>query len=124
MRRPDLPRLRSKWCTCPAWFLAIVPVAMLALAAVAWAAPSGSSDLRITKTDNPDPVNVGSTLTYTILVQNLGPDTATGVTVTDQLPKGVDFVSATATAGQCARKGKKVTCDLGGLNAPTIDYGS
>ncbi|HXS45851.1 MAG TPA: DUF11 domain-containing protein, partial [Solirubrobacterales bacterium] len=82
---------------------------MLALAAVAWAAPSGSSDLRITKTDNPDPVNVGSTLTYTILVQNLGPDTATGVTVTDQLPKGVDFVSATATAGQCARKGKKVT---------------
>ena len=99
-------------------------VAVLAGAAVGSAAPSGSSDLRITKTDSPDPVNVGSTLTYTIRVQNLGPDTATGATVTDQLPKGVDFVSAAATAGQCARKGKKVICDLGGLNAPTIDYGS
>ena len=71
----------------------------------------------------PRPGDVGSTLTYTIQVQNLGPDAATGVTVTDQLPKGVDFVSATATSGQCAHKGKKVTCDLGRLGAPTIDYG-
>jgi uncharacterized repeat protein (TIGR01451 family) len=124
MQRPDLARLRSKRWARYAWLLAIVPVAVLAFAAVGSAAPSGSSDLRITKTDSPDPVNVGSTLTYTIQVQNLGPDAATGVTVTDQLPKGVDFVSATATSGQCARKGKKVSCDLGGLSAPTIDYGS
>jgi uncharacterized repeat protein (TIGR01451 family) len=87
------------------------------------AAPSGSADLSITKTDSPDPVNVGSILTYTIQVQNIGPDTASGVTVTDQLPKGVDFVSVTTTSGQCARKGKKVTCDLGTLAAPTIGYG-
>jgi uncharacterized repeat protein (TIGR01451 family) len=99
-------------------------VALLAFAAVGSAKPSGSSDLRIAKTDSPDPVNVGSTLTYTIQVQNLGPDAAAGVTVTDQLPKEVDFVSATATAGRCASKGKKVTCDLGGLNVPTIDYGN
>ncbi|HEU4392845.1 MAG TPA: hypothetical protein VFR04_04315 [Solirubrobacterales bacterium] len=109
-------------------FLAIVLAAVLALVAVGFAAvgsaaPSDSADLRITKADGPDPVGVGSALTYTIQVQDLGPNTATGVTVTDQLPKGVDFISATATAGQCARKGKKVTCDLGVLNAPTIDYG-
>jgi uncharacterized repeat protein (TIGR01451 family) len=101
-----------------------VPALALAFAGVGSAAPPGSTDLGITKTDSPDPVNVGSTLTYTIQVQNLGPDAATGVTVTDQLPKGVDFVSATASSGQCAHKGKKVTCDLGGLGAPTINYGS
>jgi uncharacterized repeat protein (TIGR01451 family) len=96
----------------------------LALAGVGAAAPLASTDLMITKADSPDPVNVGSTLTYTIQVQNLGPDLASGVTVTDQLPKGVDFVSATTSSGHCARKGNKVTCDLGGLNAPTINYGS
>lgn len=82
----------------------------LAFAGVGVAAPSGSTDLGITKADSPDPVGVGSTLTYTIRVQNLGPDLATGVTVTDQVPKGVDFVSPTTSSGQCARKGKKISC--------------
>jgi uncharacterized repeat protein (TIGR01451 family) len=86
-------------------------------------AKAGSADLAISKLDSPDPVGVGSSLTYTIQVQNLGPDPASGVTVTDELPKDVDFVSASASAGKCAHKGRKVTCDLGVLNAPTIDYG-
>ncbi len=123
MQRPGLTHLRSRRWAGYAW-LAVALVVALAFAAVGSAAPSGSTDLRITKTDSPDPVGVGSTLTYTIQVQNLGPEAATGVTVTDKLPKGVDFLSATATSGQCARKGTKVTCDLGGLGAPTIDYGS
>ncbi|HEU4944732.1 MAG TPA: hypothetical protein VFT10_06180, partial [Solirubrobacterales bacterium] len=86
------------------------------------AAKPGSTDLAISKADSPDPVAAGSTLTYTIRVQNFGPDVATGVTVTDQLPKGVDFVSATTTAGQCVRKARKVTCDLGQIGVPAIDY--
>jgi len=95
---------------------------VLALAGVGTAAKAGSSDLAITNVDSPDPVTAGTTLTYTIHVQNLGPDTATGVTVTDQLPKGVDFVSANATAGKCTRKGGKVSCDLGQVGAPAVDY--
>lgn len=87
------------------------------------AAPSGSADLRIAKSDSPDPVVVGSALTYAIRVENLGPDVATGVTVTDRLPKGVDLVSAVSSVGQCGFKGRKVTCELGALGAPTIDYG-
>ncbi len=115
--------LRPKRWAPYAWLLLFVPVLALAYASGSvWAAP-GSSDLRITKSDSPDPVNIGSVLTYTIQVQNFGPDAASGVTVTDQLPRGVDFVSATGTSGQCAQKGRKVTCDLGGLGAPTIDYG-
>lgn len=109
---------RRRWAISTAMALGLA----LALAAASFAAKGGSADLAITKADGPDPVAVGSTLTYTIGVRNLGPDAATGVTVTDQLPKGVDFVAATATAGKCARKGRKVTCDLSQVGAPGIDY--
>jgi uncharacterized repeat protein (TIGR01451 family) len=106
--------------------LAIAGALALALvfAGVGMAAKAGTADLAITKVDSPDPVAVGTVLTYTIGVQNLGPDTATGVRVTDQLPKGVDFVSANSTAGKCTRKGRKVTCDLGQVGAPGLDYGA
>jgi uncharacterized repeat protein (TIGR01451 family) len=86
------------------------------------AAKPGTADLAITKTDSPDPVTVGTALTYTIGVQNLGPEAASGVTVTDQLAKGVDFVSATPSAGSCARKGQRVTCQLGQVGTPAVNY--
>lgn len=113
--------MRMRWARYASLF-AVVPVAALAFAGTGSAAPAGSADLRIVKADNPDPVTVGTVLTYTIQVQNLGPDAATGVTVTDALPKGVDFVSAIASAGQCALKGRKVTCELGGLGVETVNY--
>jgi uncharacterized repeat protein (TIGR01451 family) len=106
--------------------LVITSMALLAglvFAALGQGAKGDSADLAIGKSDSPDPVAVGSTLTYTIDVRNLGPDVATGVKVTDRLPKGVDFVSATATTGKCAHKGRDVTCDLGQLGSPVVDYG-
>ncbi len=90
-----------------------VALLVLGLAATGSAAPAGTTDLRITKSDSPDPVRVGSLLTYTIAVENRGPLAATGVTVTDSLPKGVDLASATPSAGQCGQRGRKVTCVLG-----------
>lgn len=101
---------RSVRSTRPALLLAAL--ALAALVNVAGAAPA-TTDLRITKTDSPDPVRVGATLTYTIGVQNLGPLAASGVTVTDSLPKSVDLVSAAASTGSCAPQGQKVTCQLG-----------
>lgn len=47
---------------------------------------------------NPTP-NVGDTITYTIYLDNTGPDAATGVAVRDILPGGVDFVAATPSQG-------------------------
>jgi uncharacterized repeat protein (TIGR01451 family) len=85
------------------------------------AAP-GSADLRIVKADSPDPVAAGATLTYSIQVDNLGPSTATGVTVVDQLPQGVDLVSATAAGGQCASNGRRVTCSLGSIPVAAGTY--
>lgn len=80
-------------------------------------APGDLADLAVSKADNPDPVFVGATLTYTIQVTNQGPMGATGVVVTDRLPGQVDFISATTSSGQCARKGKRVTCSVGSLAA-------
>src|SRR5258706_6435640 len=70
------------------------------------------ADLSITKTDSPDPVTVGTNLTYTITVANAGPSGASGVTVTDPLPPGVTFVSATPSQGSCSGTAT-VTCALG-----------
>ena len=53
------------------------------------------ADLSITKTDSPDPVTAGTNLTYTITVDNAGPSDALGVVVSDVVPAGTSFVSAT-----------------------------
>jgi len=56
-------------------------------------------DLRLIKdVDSVNP-HVGGTVTYTISVENLGPDDATNVQVTDILPPGLIFVSAVPNQG-------------------------
>lgn len=47
------------------------------------------SDLAITKQANPEPVSVGSQLTYTLVVTNNGPSTANGIVLTDNIPNTV-----------------------------------
>jgi uncharacterized repeat protein (TIGR01451 family) len=74
-----------------------------------------SADLSITKTGSPNPVTVGSNLTYTITVTNNGPSGATGVTVSDSLPSGVTFVSATPSQGNCSGT-TTISCGLGSLS--------
>ena len=75
----------------------------------------GGSDLAITKADAPDPVALGGSLTYTLTVTNNGPDPSTDSTVTDTLPPGVTFVSATPSQGACSEAPGTVTCTLGPL---------
>jgi uncharacterized repeat protein (TIGR01451 family) len=96
--------------------LGVLLVALLGISGGAGAAP-GDTDLALTMSDSPDPVTAGDNLTYTIKVDNPGTLPATAVTVTDDLPAGVDFVSA--TGGICQRDADKVTCDLGQVDAAT-----
>ena len=56
-----------------------------------------ASDLSITKTASASKINYLGQVTFTLTARNNGPDAATGVTVTDKLPAGLQFVSATGT---------------------------
>jgi uncharacterized repeat protein (TIGR01451 family) len=97
------------------WLLGVIVVAGLGYAAVGYAAPGDPTDLKITKTASAGTVTVGETITYTIKVENLGPEAATGVTITDPLPREVDFGSASSTVGTCALQGQRVVCSIGTL---------
>jgi uncharacterized repeat protein (TIGR01451 family) len=72
----------------------------LAAGPVAAGVPFPDADLSVTKSGTPNPVAPGGTITYTITVQNLGPDDAPDVNWSDAPPIGTTtFVSLTAPAG-------------------------
>src|SRR5271157_5050977 len=56
-------------------------------------------DLAVSIAANPSPVAVGQDLVYTVDVTNHGPDDASAVTLTNVLPAGVAFISASSNAG-------------------------
>ncbi|BCU78627.1 hypothetical protein llg_33420 [Luteolibacter sp. LG18] len=58
-----------------------------------------SSDLAITMSDSPDPVNATQNVTYTIDLTNNGPSDASSVSISDTLPLNTTFSSASAPAG-------------------------
>ena len=78
----------------------------------------GDADIEVVKTAQTTSTTTGR---YTIQVQNLGPDDATGVVVTDMLPNGVAYVSDTCggvagmpwtwTIGDLMN-GASVSCDI------------
>ena len=76
------------------------------------------ANLGITKSDAPDPVFAGGTLTYTVVVTNGGPTFASSVVVTDALPQGVTFNAGASTAGSLFTNGL-VIYNLGTLPANT-----
>ena len=74
-----------------------------------------NADLALTKDTAPDPAVAGQTVTSTLRVINNGPNPAQAVVLTDPLPDGVSFVSATAGQGSCSQSAGVVTCALGAV---------
>ncbi|GEM_PF-1629650 len=79
----------------------------------------GGTDLSISKTASAvTNVNAGAAYSYTLTVTNNGPAPASGVSVTDPLPAGVTFVSASGTGWTCNQAAGTVTCTM-----PTLAVG-
>jgi uncharacterized repeat protein (TIGR01451 family) len=77
-------------------------------------------NLSLAKTAVTNPFTVGQTAVYNLQVQNAPNAGSTGgaITVTDTLPAGLSFVSATGTDWLCTASGALVTCTYNGGNVP------
>jgi len=64
-------------------------------------APPGnpSADLRLVKVVDDPVASEGDTVRFSVCLHNDGPEDATGVEVTDEVPAGVTFLAAVASAG-------------------------
>jgi uncharacterized repeat protein (TIGR01451 family) len=90
-----------------------VPASTNSASATVLVGSSTSAAMSIVKTGSPNPVTAGTPLTYTMLVTNGGPATATNVIVSDSVPSSETYLSYTATQGSCSEAGGTVTCLLG-----------
>jgi uncharacterized repeat protein (TIGR01451 family) len=98
---------------------AIIFAFLLVLAQTAIAAPVGDAvaDIGITKSgEELAPRN--SNITYTIVVSNGGPDTASNVTITDPIPANTVFVSANVIqgSGSVSFDGTQVTATFASID--------
>src|SRR5262245_27699347 len=80
-----------------------------------------NADVSVTQYDSEDPVTLGSTITYVIVVMNNGPDASSNIVLSDTLPANVTFVSANTPDDWSCNTPQKDTagalnCSTGGLN--------
>jgi uncharacterized repeat protein (TIGR01451 family) len=80
----------------------------------AYETPPPAADLSITKTVSSAAAMPGDTVTYTLVIVNKGPNDANSVTVTDDLPSSLTFISCSESTGSG-------TCTFGG-GAVTVAY--
>lgn len=81
--------------------------------------PGIQADLELAVVDAPDPVQVGSDITWTATVTNHGPDDATGVALTTSLAPGMVLLSAGTTQGTCSGT-RMITCELGVVGSNSV----
>lgn len=83
--------------------------------AVAVTTVSTASDIAINLTPSSSVVLVSNNVTLALTTTNLGPSSAASVFVTNVLPAGMTFVSASSSRGSCTNLAGRVTCALGSL---------
>ena len=76
---------------------------------------AAQADLSVVKSATPNPVVAGNQLTYTFTTTNNGPSAATGVTLSDTLPAGVQYVSSSSSQGTVANNNGTLSVQLGSL---------
>ena len=101
-------------------FLALICASVLMLLRVgpravqAQGAPS--ADLVVTKSGD-DTAPLGGQITYSVVVNNGGPDDATNVVLTDPIPAHTTFVNASVSQGTVMFDGTTVTANFGTITA-------
>ncbi len=106
-----------RWTAVPAraGIRRLLAILALALGASPLAAHAQSADLVINQADNPPVGPAGGVFTYTVRVDNNGPDDATEVTLSDTIPPGSTFIGVAQTQGNCSEAAGVVSCTLGSL---------
>ncbi|NET03637.1 MAG: DUF11 domain-containing protein [Symploca sp. SIO2B6] len=75
-------------------------------------------NLVVTKEDDSSVVNLGDTFSYTLTVRNNGSGDATEVSLTEELPSGVNFVEVTASQGNAFQDfDGKIIADLDNIKS-------
>ncbi|HSK79401.1 MAG TPA: IPTL-CTERM sorting domain-containing protein [Thermoanaerobaculia bacterium] len=86
-----------------------------------------TAGVSITKMESADPVTAGTDFSYTVTVDNTGPDPADSVSWSDTLPAGVTFVSLSAPGGwSCSTPavgaGGNVSCSIASLTVGSAAF--
>jgi uncharacterized repeat protein (TIGR01451 family) len=76
-----------------------------------------TADLSVSVSTWPLLVGLGERFTYTLVISNSGPGTATPITLTNELPAGATFIASTLGGGGTCVDGSDVTCHLSSLGA-------
>mgnify|MGYP000144404910 CR=1 FL=1 len=81
---------------------------------------NNGTDLSLSKQVS-QPVVAGETTTFTLQPRNLGPFDANTVVITDTLPAGFTFISATSTGWACSDLAGTVTCNRSDFIVGDVD---
>ncbi|RKZ41140.1 MAG: hypothetical protein DRR00_31865, partial [Candidatus Parabeggiatoa sp. nov. 3] len=76
------------------------------------------ADIAISLTESADPVNTDTEFSYTLTLNNAGPDIASTLQVVNTLPEGIRFLSATGTDWTCTppvQSENTLSCQLANL---------
>jgi uncharacterized repeat protein (TIGR01451 family) len=76
--------------------------------------PAAGVDLSVNASASTDAIPLGSSVSFTTLVSNAGPGTATNVTTVHTFGGGGSIVSATSSQGSCSGT-NPITCSLGSV---------
>lgn len=94
---------------------------IVCIAALSGTAFAQTADLILNHQDSPDPGPAGGSFTYTMRIDNLSSNAASGVTLADTLPTNAQFQSLTTSQGSCTSpavgSGGAVNCTLGTIAA-------
>ena len=73
------------------------------------------ADVSIDKSAGAATAKVGQPFDWSIVVKNMGPDTATAVQVSDVMPSAFTVGTAVTSVGSCVTTPSSITCDLGNM---------